>query len=394
MEKNIVKKISDFIHQPFFSDYRTLLGLWVLVGVIAGLTKMFKCNNFLIFRYVYWHTIEGVSLYAPYPDCYNDLNHYGPLFSLIIAPFAMVPVPVGALLWSIALALSLYYAIRILPLDRWQHVFIYWFCAHELLTALFMSQFNVAIAAIIVASFYCIQKEKDIWATLLILIGTFVKLYGIVGLAFFFFSKHKIKFTLSLVGWAIILFILPMLISSPDYIIGQYKEWFDSLLSKNQSNLFSLHQNISLLGMIRKISHSASYSDFWVILTGLIMFVLPYLRINQYKFRDFRYALLSSVLLFVVLFSTGSESSSYIIAFVGVSIWYVTSPWKRSRWDIALLIFAFILTSLSPSDLFPRFIRQTLIQPYALKAFPCIIIWLKLCWEMYTRNYNPACYRK
>lgn len=131
----------------------------------------------------------------------------------------------------------------------------------------------MAIAAIIIASFYCIEKEKDIWATLLILIGTFVKLYGIVGLAFFFFSKHKAKFIFSFIGWSVVLFIAPMLISSPDYIIGQYQEWFESLTSKNQANLFSLHQNVSLLGMIRKLIYPLSYSGIWIILLGLVFFV-------------------------------------------------------------------------------------------------------------------------
>ena len=59
---------------------------------------------------------------------------------------------------------------------------------------------------------------------------------------------------------------------------------------------------------------------------------------------------------------------SYENAIVGVALWFVAVPWKRSRWDIALMIFAFILTSLSPSDLFPKFIRKTYVQPYALKA--------------------------
>lgn len=90
----------------------------------------------------------------------------------------------------------------------------------------------------------------------------------------------------------------------------------------------------------------------------------------------------------MVLFSTGSESSSYIIALAGVSIWYATAPWRRSGWDLALLIFAFVLTSLSPSDLFPRWLRQTYVLPYALKALPCILIWLKLVWEMSTREYG------
>ena len=381
-----VQRLYLFLQKPFFSDYRTLFGLWLLLPVIATLLKLSKHNNFLIFRYVYWHTIEQLPLYVAY-DEYWDTNHYGPFFSLVIAPFAMLPVRWGLFFWLIVLSLSLYYAIRKLPFPDRKRIFLYWFCAHELLTALFMSQFNIAIAAIIVATFYCIEKEKDIWAACFIMLGTFVKLYGIVGLAFFFFSKHKVKFLLALLGWALVMFVAPMAISSPDYIISQYVGWWDSLSAKNAENIFSGGQNISLLGMVRKISGCASYSDLWLILGGLIIFGLPYLRIAQYKYKAFRYALLASVLLFVVLFSTGSESSTYIIAFVGVGIWYWSVPWKRSKWDIALMVFAFILTSFSPSDLFPAYLRKEFVQPYALKALPCAIIWFKLTYEMCFRNY-------
>ena len=381
-----VQRLYLFLQKPFFSDYRTLFGLWLLLPVIATLLKLSKHNNFLIFRYVYWHTIEQLPLYVAY-DEYWDTNHYGPFFSLVIAPFAMLPVRWGLFFWLIVLSLSLYYAIRKLPFPDRKRIFLYWVCAHELLTALFMSQFNIAIAAIIVATFYCIEKEKDIWAACFIMLGTFVKLYGIVGLAFFFFSKHKVKFLLALLGWALVMFVAPMAISSSDYIISQYVGWWDSLSAKNAENIFSGGQNISLLGMVRKISGCASYSDLWLILGGLIIFGLPYLRIAQYKYKAFRYALLASVLLFVVLFSTGSESSTYIIAFVGVGIWYWSVPWKRSKWDIALMVFAFILTSFSPSDLFPAYLRKEFVQPYALKALPCAIIWFKLSYEMCFRNY-------
>lgn len=381
-----IQRLYLFLQKPFFNDYRTLCGLWLLLPVIATLLKLSKHNNFLIFRYVYWHTIEQLPLYVAY-DEYWDTNHYGPFFSLVIAPFAMLPVRWGLLFWLIALSVSLYYAIRKLPFPDRKRIFLYWFCAHELLTALFMSQFNIAIAAIIVATFYCIEKEKDIWAAFFIMLGTFVKLYGIVGLAFFFFSKHKVKFILSLLGWALVMFIAPMAISSPDYILSQYVGWWESLTAKNAENIFSGGQNISLLGMVRKISGCATYSDLWLISGGLVIFGLPYLRIAQYKNEAFRYALLASVLLFVVLFSTGSESSTYIIAFIGVAVWYWSAPWKRSKWDIALMVFAFILTSFSPSDLFPAYLRKEFVQPYALKALPCALIWLKLSYEMWFRDY-------
>ena len=184
------------------------------------------------------------------------------------------------------------------------------------------------------------------------------------------------------------MFVAPMLLSSPGYVLEQYSGWWESLVSKNADNLFATHQNISLLGMVRKISGSASYSDLWLIAGGLALFGLPYLRVSQYRNEAFRYALLSSVLLFVVLFSTGSESSSYIIAFVGVSLWYVTVPWQRTRWDIALLVFVFVLTSMSPSDLFPACLRREWVQPYALKALPCVLVWMKLTYEMCVRDYS------
>lgn len=382
-----IQPICRFLHKPFFSDYRTLFGLWLLLPIIVTLLKLSKHNNFLIFKYVFWHTIEQLPLYISY-DEYWDTNHYGPFFSLVIAPFAILPEWAGLLCWSIVLSLFLYYTIRHLSLPQQKLIFIYWFCSHELLTALFMSQFNIAIAAGVLATYYCIEKEKDGWAAFFIMFGTFVKLYGIVGLAFFFFSKHKGRFLLALLAWGVVMFVTPMIISSPYYILSQYIGWWESLTAKNAENIFSGGQNISLLGMVRKISQCASYSDLWLIGGGLVLFGLPYLRIKQYKNEAFRYALLASVLMFVVLFSTGSESSTYIIAFVGVAIWYITSPWKRSRWDIALMVSAFILTSMSPSDLFPAYLRKEFVQPYALKALPCVIIWGKLSYEMCFKDYS------
>ena len=128
-------------------------------------------------------------------------------------------------------------------------------------------------------------------------------------------------------------------------------------------------------------------SDLWIILPAMLMFAIPYLRFSQYKHVAFRQTLLASVLMFVVLFSTGSESSGYIIPFVGIVIWYTAAPWQRNGWDVALLVFAFVLSSMSPSDLFPAYIRKEWVQPYALKALPVTLIWLKLCYEMYTRDY-------
>lgn len=216
------------------SDRRLMPWLWAALGVISALCKLKAHNNFDIFRYVFYNTWQGTSLYAPATDGgFWDLNHYGPFFSIIIAPFAVVPEWLGLGMWCTCLAVFLYWAVsrystvsvaetgapaadnmQSPPHTPYILPFIIWFCAHELLTALFMQQFNIAIAAIILLSYYFVEKERDEYATLFIVIGTLVKIYGIVGVAFFLFSKHKTRYILSLCLWALVLFCLPMLISS------------------------------------------------------------------------------------------------------------------------------------------------------------------------------------
>lgn len=390
MMTRLASKFKAVFSHSFFHDKRTLLWLWTLLPIIATVFKLHRNNNYLIFRGVFWHTVNQTSLYGAYPNEYFDVNHYGPLFALVVAPFAVMPVWLGMLFWNVALSLCLYVAISRSQLKYKQQIFIYWFCAETLLTSLFMQQFNIAIAAIIIASYFLIERERDFWAAFLIVLGTFVKLYGVVGLAFFFFSKHKGRFVLSLLLWAVVLFVAPMLISNADYVIGQYHEWYVTLLEKNGENLQSIAQNISLLGMVRRITGNLLYSDLWLIAPALVLFFIPYFRFSQYRNAMFRQTYLASVLLFVVLFSTGSESSSYIIAISGACIWYLSAPWQRNRWDVVFMVLVLMISGFGSSDLYPRCIRHDLIQVYSLKALPCTLVWLKLCYEMMFKNYASA----
>ena len=391
------EKTAEFLRLPFFHDYRTILVIWVVMCLILAITKSYNSdNNYLIFAGVWNHTIAELPLFDHYPEEYGDMNHYGPFFAYVIAPFAWMPRYAGMFFWMLFLSLFLYVAVRRSDLTKGQQLFVFWFCTHELLNALFLQQYNVAIAAGVLLTFTMIERRHDFWAAFFIMLGTMIKLYGIVGLAFFFFSKNKTRLLLSCLFWGIVMFVAPMAIASPDYVVSQYYEWYVALVEKNQENInvlagnmADLSTNISLLGMVRRTTQIVTYSDLWLIIPGLTAFAIPYLRISQYKHVAFRQALLASVLMFTVLFSTGSENSTYIIAFVGVALWYCCAPWKRGGWDIALMVVVFVISSLSPGDLFPKAVYRGLIQPYALKALPVTIVWLRLCYEMYTRDYAP-----
>ncbi len=177
-----------------------------------------------------------------------------------------------------------------------------------------------------------------------------------------------------------------MAISSPAFIVQTYQDWKNVLVEKDAQNAASVMQDISVMGMIRRIFHLPEISDGVVLLPALALFGSSYLFIKKYKDVQFQLLILSSTMLFTVLFSSGSESPTYIIAFVGVATWYVNLPKPASTLEIALLVFALILTSLSPSDIFPKFIKTQYVVKYSLKALPCFLVWLYIVYETWTRN--------
>jgi len=374
-----------------FNNRLFILSFFILLPAITTYRQYHtgaSHNNYLIFIYTYFHANDHLSLFARYPE-YGDMNHYGPLFALIIAPFAKLPEFIGMFFWELANSLFLYFAIRSLPLKEAKVNAVYWIIAHELLTALFACQINPSITAIIVLSYTLIDKKQNFWASCLILLGTFIKLYGIVGLAFFFFVKEKPKFIAYCIFWALLFFALPMLFYGQEYIISQYKEWYLSLSAKQLENATLVSwQDISVMGIFRRISGNADIPNLPFLVTGIILFGLPYLRIKQYKSQDFRLMYLASTLIFTVIFSNSSESPTYILAFTGVAIWFVLQEKPIHPIVIALFVFAILLTTLAPSDFYPRYIREQYIMRYSLKALPCVLIWLFITYQMMFKRFD------
>lgn len=372
----------------FLLKKECLIAIYLILAIITGYKQYHHhaYNNYLIFKYVYWHTADLQNLYLNYPE-YADSNHYGSVFSLLIAPFALLPDGFGTILWNIANVAVLLWGIYSLPLSLKKRSVVAWICAHETLTALFSFQFNIALTGIILLSFSYLVKKKEIQSAFFIALGTLVKLYGIVGLAFFFFTKNKLKFILAGLAAFVLLFALPMLISSPAFIIQSYSDWYSSLAHKNDINAsLTSFQDISLMGMARRITGDVTIPNIPFLLGGVILFGLPYLRTAQFKHIGFRLMLLASTLIFTVIFSSGSESPTYVIAFAGVAIWFTIQK-EQKGWIIALFVFAFILTSLSPTDIFPRAVKE-FIRLYSLKALPCVMIWFTIVYQMLKADFE------
>ncbi|WP_295768410.1 glycosyltransferase family 87 protein [uncultured Mucilaginibacter sp.] len=375
------------------SAYTLVSGLYFLVSFFSWLFKYFnnRYNNYSIFKYVYYHTVQQKNLYNYYPAEYGDSNHYGVVFSLIIAPFALLPDGAGFLLFCVLNAALIVLAIRMLPLPSKHKMFIMLFSVMEFANASHYIQFNAVITAIIIFSFLLVEDEKDEWATLFIVLGTLIKLYPIVGITFFLFSKHKVKFVIWGFIWTGVFLALPMLISSRQFVLQCYIDWYESLHAKNIENLgLNSSQDISVMGTARHLTRNINIPNWPFLLLGVMGFGLPLLRLKQYAFQRFRYQVLASALMLIVLFSTGSEHPTYIIAVVGATLWIFMKEKPFTRTNIVLLVLLVLITGLGPTDAFPKYIRHEFINKYVMKAWPCIAVWCIITYELMFKNFANA----
>lgn len=376
----------------FISNPKYIFGIYLLVAVLSAIAKLnggpLKYNNYLIFTNVFYNTLHENNIYLHYPDIHFDSNHYGVFFSILIAPFAMLPDWLGMPLWNVANTLVFLFAIHKLPFSNQKKAFFAWLCLQEFITAAVSLQFNIALAGLLMLSAIYIYERKETQSAFFIMIGFFVKLYGVAGLSAFFFVKNKIKFIGALIAFGILFIVLPMLLSSSHFGIQSYADWFQSLSEKNVSNqVLGNRQDFSLMGIVRRVLGDASISNLTFLIPGMAVFALPYLRIKQYQNLPFQLLILSSTLLFIVLFSSGSESPTYIIAVAGVMIWFLIQK-EKTPFVIGLLIFVIILTCFSFSDLFPKFIKENYIIKYSLKALPCCFVWFRVIYELLTKDFQ------
>jgi hypothetical protein len=382
----IISKILTTL-KNFFFHKRNIIIIYALVAIIMGSLKYHinSINNYLIFKNTYFHFINFKNLYTEYPNLYFDTNHYGPFFSIIIAPFALLPDWLGCPLWNLFNVSILLLAIFRLPLSENKQKIIALLCLNEVVTALASYQFNVAITGVLLLTFIFLETQKLFLACMTIIIGALTKLYGVIGFAFFFFIKQKIKF-IGLFALAFgLLFMLPASISSVSFLLQSHQDWFHSLVYKANYNLTSDMADISFFGLIRSW-FGVEINFLYGCVGGAIILGLILLRRNQYDFLAFRLLILCNTLLCIVLFNTSTESPTFVIAFFGIAIWYVIVP--KTQYIHFLLIFAILLTSLSSTDLFPKFIRIEYIKPLKLKVLPCIFIWVDISYKLLYHQFS------
>jgi hypothetical protein len=175
--------------------------------------------------------------------------------------------------------------------------------------------------------------------------------------------------------------LLPLLVTSPATLVQQYRWWREIEAVDAQQRWFSVME------LLHRWT-GATFPNWPVQLAGVCLLVLPLaLRRDRWAEHGFRLRYLCSVLLFVALFNHQAERASYVIAFTGAAIWFVSS--RRAPWEAGLFTLAFLTMPVASTLIPGAWLKLPEVVLYRL-AFPTLLIWIAVQVQLYRNSGNSG----
>jgi hypothetical protein len=371
----------EFLLQP-----KLVLAAYCIAAVIVTIVKLAPgpfvqdgfsyqpLQNFAIFRNSFFHLIHHQNPYARFFAAQWDLYRYSPTFALLFAPFALLPYAAGAVLWNVVNAATLFWAVRSIPdLNERNRMLALWFIFLAMLTSVQNAQSNALMAALMIGAWNAQARGKSDFAAVFIVLAAFVKLFGVFAILPCLLIGDRRRLLRYLAACGVVFAALPLLVVRLSELRILYENWYASVRAFNQARV-----GISVMGLLKTWMHLDVPANDIVAVGAVVLLVTAWLG------RRVPALVLASVLIFVTIFNYAAESPSYVIAVSGVALWYFAQP--RATVDRALLAITFLFAMLSSTDLVPRPLRHDFIEPYVIKALPCILVWLKLQFELVNAN--------
>jgi hypothetical protein len=270
------------------------------------------------------HLRAGQDLYAAYPNEQGtedrDRFKYSPTAAMFFAPFALLPFVAGLLLWTVLNALALYFAVdRLIPGRDGTFALLIVF--PSLIAAIQSTSSNALIAALMVASFVALEGDRLVRSSTAIAAGALMKLYPAAAVPFVLLQPKPLRALAKLALVVAALLALPLLVTSPTELLHQYKSWTAILLGDAGDLTFAR----SIMVVWR--NWTGAVTPNWIIqivATGILVTPIAFRR-SQWSNPAFRKSMLASLLIYVVIFNHQAENSSYVIASVGLAVWYLNS---------------------------------------------------------------------
>lgn len=360
----------------FFSDSKKVFWFGFVIAIVATSLELLRgrAENYHVFADATNYFLSGISPYTH--EFKQELTRpflYTPVFTILFAPIASLPDIIGGYIWNLTNYTLLFFSVMTLPekiVVPKLKIFLYLLLLLE--QSIFPFQYNIVVCYIFLFAFTLLEKDKPVWAVLLIMISATTKIYGVFELALLFCYKN----TLRNFGYAIlfgsILLLSPAIKTGIDGLLPAYQGWW-TILSEHNTN--EVYVSLIHLPLIRwwMVPHSGLV-QFGSLAVLACIFFATYKRWNEFEFRC---KMLGILLGWILLFSDASEHHTYIIAFSGFMLFYYTKQ-KHTTLDEILYWGNLVIFGIMPIDI---------LCPVPVHKFVHSTLWLDVLFFTFTWLY-------
>jgi len=365
----------------FFYNRRNLFILGFILTCVITFIEVRRGSQLNFFTYQggtfdFWRGLDPYGL-----EKYDFL--YGPLFSILFAPFAWMGTTIGPFVWNL-FNFSLYFlAVFTLPAkytDR-EKCRTYLYTALILATTQFSMQFNPVVAYIFIFAFSLLERGRPFWAILLIMVSGFIKIYGIFELALLLCYPKFWRNMGYVAAIGATLFFLPLVRLTPGELIPYYQRWFEVLgLHVDQFQFYAIFNIHPLHDLLTPVMTQVQVGSLLVLAA---LFVLNYRKFGNFEFRAGSVGILMG---WVILFSLSTEKHTYVIALLGFLLWY----WmQRPKTLLIKILFwtNFVFLVWMPVDLlFPPKAMHFVCDTLQLNIYSFTVTWLYMIYGTFLKG--------
>jgi hypothetical protein len=372
------------IKRIVFSHYFMPAVLLLVAFVVwAQAISLDEIANFIIFKTASDRLMQQQNLYDFIQYRYIwDKFFYTPAFAALFIPFALLPLKFSVLCWLLISVACYYFSLRMLPLDHRQKTIIFLIALLDLINSLQNLQTNALNAGFMLVIAACLYRQKSARAGLATSLCLCIKIYPAAAAILLFLCPKKFPFLLWCAFFSTFIFLLPLAVVPAGYYLESMQMWFKTLAA--DTDVMEIYKSPSLVG-INYTWFPQTLNHFYLQIGGLILTLIPLLKADK-KNHDKHFLLLylAFLMIFVVIFNHAAESPTYVIAVTGAAIWYAVS--EKSTLNNVLLVLLFVACILTPTDLFPGWLRKEYLAPLKIRVIPCLLIWIKIFYQLLTRK--------
>ena len=257
--------------------WRLVFGLAALL-LVGALAFAFKVSPGMPDFEVYWRAagraLAGEPLYRPEDG--HWLFKYLPIFAVVIAPIAMLPIQVAKAIWFIgtlvALAVLLRISVALLPrLQKPGWVLVVAtvvvmgkFYAHELA----LGQSNLLLAAAVAGALLALKRGREALGGALVVTAIVLKPYAVILLPWLLARRQRASIAVAAIGLAVAL-LLPMARYGIAPAIRLHLDWWQTVVTSIEPNLLNA-DNVSWVAMYSRWFGLGSLARWLALVTTLL----------------------------------------------------------------------------------------------------------------------------